>query len=211
MLIILSMSTKAKLCAHSASIVDSLEEESKDKDTHACIYLYFQDGDNRQPPATEILVNLVTQLLQQQERLSEDVTTLCKDKYRIWWQTSDFPEASDYEEMLKAEASSYEAVYLVLDALDNYHHKESREELLGIISRLPDNIKILITTRTGWLPGRDLNAQHIIRATPNRNDVDIYVRTRIQNDDVLRQKMAKVNSLTLDQIVADIMAASHGM
>lgn len=172
--------------------------------------MYFQDGEDHQPALNDVLINLATQLLRQQP--SDNVGAEWKDMYNAWWRTRIFPDATSYEKIVRSEMSKFRVVYIVIDALDNYSDKRQRNALLEFIKRLPGNCKVLVTSRTGWLPIRKFGAQYQMEVIPNKSDIDTYVENRIQNDESLRLAISEESCQTFRESISDsISMVSKGM
>ena len=194
----------------SALVIDHLQKNVCRNRLSACIYLYFQGSGETKPTLTDIFVNLLVQLLQQKS--SEHVEDILKAQYQIWSRTRVFPSPSDFESMLQAEISTFGTVHLVIDALDDFEQEETRRRVVEIVNSLPSNVNTLITSRTGWLLGRELEADQELQIVPKADDIAKYVRSRISNDEVMRREVLLNTRNDIEQdIINSITTASKGM
>ncbi|KAL1877362.1 hypothetical protein VTK73DRAFT_8657 [Phialemonium thermophilum] len=187
-------------------IVRSLELESEGADGIACIYIYFQSGAEHQASFTSILICLLRQLFQRRQsiELLEALRSMCKD----WWELHKPPRSEAFVQLFRDGLATFQTVYLVLDALDNCQNspvEPTRDRLHEEIRTLPPNVMILVTSRDGWQVGRDLGADRELRITPQRSDVENYVRSRIKNHDILRREVARSDGIRFEQSIVGVV------
>ncbi|KAH6683643.1 ankyrin repeat-containing domain protein [Plectosphaerella plurivora] len=192
----------------STSIIKSLLKEPCDTGDFAVTYLYFRDGQGL--TLDNILISLIKQLVQQQK--SDAVVSLLKEKYLHWCHTRIFPESTEYEDMLKSAALVFTTVYLVIDALDSLPNEALTNDIIDVLKDLPSNVRVLFTSRTGWLPGQDIGQRQELAVVPSAADVRKYVKSRIQGDEVMRRALAKEDGPGFEEtMVQQIISASEGM
>lgn len=186
--------------------MDSIEKDIRGTGRDSCIYLYFQNSEDHQPTVSDILINLLKQLLQQQQ--TEAIKGELKDKYDYWCRTKIFPGSSDYLDLFKAEIADLGTVYLVIDALDNCQSEQTRNEMHKLVKQLPSNVRTLFTTRTAI--GLELSRPQKLHVVPDKDDITNYVKWRIQND-FMRRRIEGLDPMFERVIIREIIAASKGM
>ncbi|KAK7428028.1 hypothetical protein QQZ08_005459 [Neonectria magnoliae] len=197
----------------SSLIIDSLEKSSSEDDSTACIYVYFQEVQDHGPTFAEIFTSLLKHLLQQQT--PGDVVEKLQSKYNEWRHRKVFPAPDEYLAMFHAQVARFTTVYLVVDALDNCQNssrENTQQKMQSALRQMPTNVKVLVTSRSGWLDGWDLDLDQQFHLVPNREDVEKYIRTQVRSNGIIQQFVAeKVKSSFEDNVVDKIAKENRGI
>ncbi|KAI1455835.1 ankyrin repeat-containing domain protein [Annulohypoxylon moriforme] len=167
-------------------IINSLEKEIESGNDVACVYFYFQEGEEHHVTFARIWATLLKQLL----RASKNLAGELKVKFDESLQGSTQLGASEYLELFKAQASTVKTVYLIIDAMDNCRNIEegTHGRMQDALKSLPDNIRILYTSRNEsfrlWL-----GETSKLSITPKQQDVELYVEKRIEDSELLRDPL----------------------
>ncbi|OTA68560.1 ankyrin, partial [Hypoxylon sp. EC38] len=192
----------------SSLIIDSLEREIKSTKDVACVYFYFQEGEKHQVSFARIWATLLEQLL----RASGDLAGKLKAKFDDSFQGSIRPNSSEYLELFIAQAATIKTVYLVIDALDkcqNTSEEDTQQKMQDALKTLPGGIRVLFTSRNDSA-SVEVGANLKLTITPQRQDVEIYIKKRIEDSKLLRIALGK--DLDRDYVitnVADMTLASN--
>lgn len=162
---------------------------------------------------SEIFMSLLKQLLQQEK--SGDAVEMLQSKYNEWRHRKVFPAPDEYLDMFKAQVAKFTTVHLVVDALDNCQNssrENTQQKMQAALREMPSNVKVLVTSRSGWLDSWDLNLDQQLHLVPNRDDVEKYIRTQIRSNEVIQQFVAeKKNPSFEDDVVDEIAKENRGM
>lgn len=145
----------------------------------ACIYLHFQQPDQQIAPS-KIIASLLRQLVQQ-KRMYPVVEAILVT-HGEYEKNEVPPSAEQYLELLLAEMNAFRQVYLVLDALESCNQSAF---VLEIINKLPQSVKVLLTTRSGSLMGDELSIRGggiQLEVKAHASDIKAYVKSRISRD-----------------------------
>lgn len=157
-----------------------------------------------------ILIDLITQLVQEQP--TEGVVELLKLKWQRWRRAKVFPDTSEFISMFKAAVNIFRTVYLVIDSLDLLPDGKVTAAIIDVLRDLPRNVKVLVTSRSGWLTGRELGPWLELVVEPKRTDIQRYVRHRVRNDEVMRRELSGEDGAVFEAFMVDqIISASQGM
>lgn len=173
----------------SSLIIQAIEEEAKSQPNTACIYFYFQDGDDTLSPARFWAI-LLEQLLPYDGRgcIAAELTS----KFNTSFQGLSPLHSSEYWGLFKAQTKMFKTVYLVLDAPDSYlgQNLHAWQSVWDALRKLPPNVRLLFTSRHDSL-ARYLEVKREIRVTLKVSDIDTYVKYRIERDTNLNRVLAK--------------------
>ena len=127
------------------NLQDYCERQSKDR-TMAVLFLYLDHTETQTQTAQNLLGSLLKQLVQSHQGsrpLPESVKELHrKSKGEIR------PSADEFRKALSAEIEdSYDRVYVIVDALDEFPEISQAELLTALESIEPDKVSLLITSR----------------------------------------------------------------
>lgn len=210
----LDLDTEATLPI-STRIINSLEKEFCENDDIACIYVYFQDGED-QPTSTDIFISLLKQLLRQQKHAI--AAEGLKTKYQDWCDQKILPNKAttgEYLDLFKAQVATFETVYLVVDAFDNCQNssvERTQDKLQEAIEQLPNNIRVLVTSRLSWDARWVLKSWQALLVTPHDDDIEVYLNSRIKHDRAMQQKIKEASDPNFQRtIISEITMATRGM
>ncbi|OAL24496.1 hypothetical protein AYO22_05285 [Fonsecaea multimorphosa] len=188
-------------------VVDWLESQHQGTDT-AVIYLYCNYKEEEIQTAQNLIGSLLKQAVQHRpSALPADVLSL----YNKFLEKKTGPRLDELSRLLAQEVNTYSQVFVVIDALDECPEgNNTRGELLTEIQKLPSNARILITSR--YSPKIDEgfeNVPHIeIRAT--NQDVELYVKGRIEKERSLAAHVLRDRPLT-EEVIETVVERSRGM
>ncbi|KAI2602602.1 ankyrin repeat-containing domain protein [Hypoxylon sp. NC1633] len=149
----------------------------------ACVYFYFQEKEEIGISSARIWATLLIQLI----RASGELKGELKAKFETSLQGSTRLYSDEYLELFKARAATIKTVYLFIDALDscqNSPEEDTQRKMRKALESLPDNIRILITSRDDSV-GVGVGASKKLLITPKQQDVETYVRKRIEDNTLL--------------------------
>ena len=173
--------------------------------------LFCDYRDVREQNADTFMSSLLKQSSQERPVISESLRKL-HDKYVQRSNNDIFTSRPSFAELSQAfeeEISTFDAVYIILDALDETSENNTiRTEFLSQLESLP--IHILVTSRySRTLECRFQKARRLeIQATAK--DVGAYVRARLPSEPLLTRH-CEADSNLKGAIVAHIIAKSRGM
>ncbi|OQD77451.1 hypothetical protein PENDEC_c002G01225 [Penicillium decumbens] len=188
----------------SAHTVDELIRMSSND--HSLIFAYFYcifDEAAFQDP-----VNILGSLLAQ---LSESIPSVLESIWPLYKATTKSSahrrpiDIGAIEDAIIKHTSGAKRVILLIDAINESVYKEIIIRSLLKISNLAPNLRILITGTTDVIPGQHANIIHM-NASIVRDDIDAFIRFRMQQDETLRNLSARLQ----DQIWATILEGADG-
>ncbi|KAK1772210.1 ankyrin repeat-containing domain protein [Phialemonium atrogriseum] len=170
-------------------VIDHLEKEcQKTSNDSACVYVYFDGSYRDQKTPTNVLLNLLGQLVGQREDLSQKT----KDKCKEWRRRRRVP-MEDLQQLAWSEIKSFTKVFLVVDALDECGTEgktDARDDFLDRIIQLPENVNVFVTSRA-QLDRRMKDAYELkITAANIEPDLRRYINYRIDRSGELKRLLA---------------------
>ncbi|KAK7973199.1 hypothetical protein PG988_007333 [Apiospora saccharicola] len=165
---------------------ENIQRGSYDKKTRGLLYVYFdyQQRDTQTPAA--ILADLLSQLLSHKQSVLPVTVRLYNDSE----DEDELLGPLAYLHPLEAEAAIYHQVYLVLDGLDEYidETNENRPKILmDIISDLPENFKVLVTSRSHKNIFESVKFDKYISIKASDKDLAAFLEWRIGRSNVLER------------------------
>ncbi|RYP78164.1 hypothetical protein DL769_003245 [Monosporascus sp. CRB-8-3] len=187
-------------------VIDWLQNQHQD--THAAvIYLYCSYKEEEVQTPQNMIGSLLKQIIQHRAALPADVRGLYNKHHR----KKTYPKLDELARLLVGEIKTYSFIFVVIDALDECPERgDHRGRLLAEIQKLPQNARILITSRySPKIEERFENAPHIdIRATDE--DIKRYIEARIEKERSLA-KHVHSNPALMEEITKTIVKSSQGM
>ncbi|KAI1384071.1 ankyrin repeat-containing domain protein [Hypoxylon trugodes] len=171
----------------SSLIIDSIEKQIERGEDIACVYFYFQEGEEYS--VARIWATLLEQLLQASGDLEGALEGELKAKFDDSLQGSFGLDSSEYLELFKAQAGTIKTVYLVIDALDSCEG-DTQQKMQGTLKVLPQNIRVLITSRND-LVGLEGEANQKLSIKLVQQDVETYLKQRIEDSEFLKVTLKK--------------------
>ncbi|WQF90313.1 Putative NACHT nucleoside triphosphatase, P-loop containing nucleoside triphosphate hydrolase [Colletotrichum destructivum] len=189
-------------------IVDELAQDPSDI---GYAYLYFQEEDECQASFSCIWTTLFMQLLDNSD--STIIAAGVKKMFNRPPRGSTPFNPPDYFELFRDQAATFKSVYLIFDGIDSFckvHDTETWTEMFNTLKRLPDNVKVLFTSRSEWFEPK-LSEAEKIDIEPRRDDVRAYVEHRIESDKTLQDLLSIDQSqpTVVDQVIR--MTLDSGM
>lgn len=178
---------------------------SESKIAVLCVYCSYKR--QKEQTVQELLSSILKQLVQHRMQPSEYIKMLHKR-----YQTKiSKPSLSEIIAAIEEEIKGYAIVFLVLDALDELAELGgTRVKLLDILSKLPSQFRLLVTSRDVGGIG-DIFAwdkKLVIKAAVD--DLKAYVRTRITSETRLI-RLLKGNEKLSEEIVDKVSENAQGM
>lgn len=199
-------------------ITDHLEKEiGTANNNKACVYTSFKfHDDNEAQPTIEILVaNLLMQLVRQQK--TDKVHQKLVEAYHSFQSHEGSLGQEELKTLVEIQVKAFSSVFLIIDALENCSNDPStgiREAFVKLIRKLPENCKILVTSRSGMSIGRQFEASQRIKLQASPADIKLYVQNRIRTNDemlhLVKDGMSK-NPGFEDDISAIIIKKAQGI
>ncbi|RSL97643.1 hypothetical protein CDV31_012921 [Fusarium ambrosium] len=173
----------------------------------AVIYLYCSYKEEGVQTPREMIGSLLKQVVQHKAALPDGLRHLY-DKHA---QGKTPPKLEELARLLVQEVASLPFVFVVIDALDECPERDNtRDTLLTEIQKLPQNARILITSRySPQIDERFDSVPHIdIRATDD--DVKRYIEVRIEKESSLA-KHVRSDPTLMEEIIKTVAKCSQGM
>lgn len=154
----------------------------------------------------QILSSLLKQLLLQLDRLPAPV----KKVFDRSIMKGQIPQVNELQELLLSIPKEFDAVYLVIDALDECKAGDCRSELLRTFQAFQTSMKLLVTSRPHL---DDLNdslahaSQVKLRAV--ESDIRDYVYMKLETRKI--KKILGKDEKLKEEIVTSIVEGAHGM
>ncbi|VUC20102.1 unnamed protein product [Clonostachys rosea] len=194
------------MAVYRSMVVDWLETQYQGT-PFAVLYLYCSYKEEEVQTPQNMIGSLLKQIVQKKAALSDDVRSL----YKKHLEKKTNPKLDELTRLLIQEAKTRSLVFVVVDALDECPERgNTRSRLLAEIQKLPQNARILITSRhSPKLEESFDQVPHIdIRATDE--DVKLYIEARTEERRSLA-KHVRSDPALLEQITANVVKKSQGM
>jgi len=195
------------IAVYRSMVIDWLETRHQGATPAPVIYLYCSYKEEEVQTPQNMIGSLLKQMVQQEAALPDDVRSLY-NKHR---QKKTNPKLDELTRLLIQEAKTRSLVFVIVDALDECPERgNTRGRLLAEIQKLPQNARILITSRySPKIKESFEKVPHIdIRATGE--DVKLYIEARIEKGRSLA-KHVRSNPTLLEEITATVVESSQGM
>lgn len=180
------------------------------KDEICVCYLYCDYNNEETTTGTNLVANLLQQLLRSKPQVPEDVISL----YRRHSKAGTRPSRKELTELLHNQFRSFSEIFLVVDALDEIPEKGGeRESFMDDIRRFRDihqNIRILITSRRLVDIETDFAGESFIEVRAIQTDIETYVEDGISKARRLRLLIRADHSIR-QRIKERIVSNSRGM
>lgn len=172
-------------------------------------FCYCEYKKQAEQTVTALLASLLRQLI---ERRGHDLPDEVLDVYKTHAANGTRLQIDESYDLLRAELNRWPQVFIVVDALDEYHRtSEARMELLVMIEKLPPNLHLLCTSR--FLA--DIEGQLGIRyprveIRAQDSDIDKYVSSRIEEVGRLKRFIQSFPDLK-KSIIEAVTSKADGM
>ncbi|KAI2718505.1 hypothetical protein DTO013E5_8163 [Penicillium roqueforti] len=188
-------------CAHT---VDELVRMSSNDHRLVFAYFYCKFDDTAFQEPVNILGSLLVQLSESIPSVLESIWPL----FKATTKSSAYRRPIDIgaiEDAIIKISSGGKRVILLIDAINESVYKEIIIRSLLKISNLAPNLRILITGTANLIPGQHANVIHM-NAEIVRDDIDVFIRFRLQQDETLRNLSTRLQ----DQIWTTILEGADG-
>ncbi|KAJ5297504.1 hypothetical protein N7508_007753 [Penicillium antarcticum] len=186
-----------------AIAVNYLQERFYKKED-AILFAFCDYKDRLNQTAHNILLSLWRQLMQ--NRILTEAE--CERLETTYLKRAVIPTTDTVLNMLSDEMSKYSRVFIMLDALDELT-TESRDELLYLISNLPKNKKLLVTSRVPKEKTSPFSDVPQLEIRAKETDLTEYIDGRLQSSR-LASKLMHNNKLKRD-IKDTVIKKANGM
>ncbi|KAI0547888.1 ankyrin repeat-containing domain protein [Xylaria curta] len=183
-------------------IVDWLERRNV-----AVIYIYCNYKEEQTQTLPNMIGSLLKQLSQHRGTLSNDIRSI----YDTHRQRQTQPMADELTQLLVKEVTNFSSLFIVIDALDECSERDNtRTRLLVEIQKLPQHVRILITSR--YPPQFEQTSEDIPQIDINATDDDIgnYVKARIEQGH-WKARNARSNTKLMQEVTKIVKKNSKGM
>ena len=188
-----------------SSLVERLYELADSTDTVViCIYCHHDERERHTPEG------LVASILKQ--LIIHAIRPLSDDVQKLYNSNSERKTQPDFREIiatLQSEVRRYKAIYVIIDGLDECNER-TLWKLVRELYSLPNHVRLAFTSRPHVvLPGhlKDLLEMHV---EAQNNDVEIFLRTQIDDSPRLAS-ILKLSTDLKDEIIATIQNRIKGM
>lgn len=173
--------------------------------TIALAFVYFSHDQQKEQKCEEILYSVLKQLLRKSVSPPEEVVSL----YNNHKVKAILPTLGEVSTALRATASTFQRVFIVIDALDECDTAE-KDLLLPHLFRLRDECHANLFFTARPLPNirKNLKGSIIQNVRAQDQDIETYVRHKV---DQTMQLVLEESPQLKDQIVAVIVKESDGM
>ncbi|KAH0538033.1 hypothetical protein FGG08_005345 [Glutinoglossum americanum] len=194
---------KTVLAYVSSLAIDHITKTRKDA---GVVFFYFDFSAEDEQTLEQVISSLLKQLLLQLEELPAPVKQLF-DRSVMKGQ---IPQVSELQELLLSTAKRFDAVYLVIDALDECKAGDCRSELLSALQQFEISMKLLVTSRPH---PEDLNESlgHALQVKLEavESDISDFVYKKLENRKT--KKILGKDEKLKEDIVTSIVDGAHGM
>ncbi len=140
-----------------------------------------------------ILSSLLKQLLQESENIPPYLLSL----YERHRDRSTSPTTDEISQALLTMIESHEAIYCVIDALDECH-EDLRWELVERLEDLGPKLHVLITSRYLDSIAEELTKYQQFEIRANKADIELFIEHQIRRNRNLRKTVERSHSLRND-------------
>jgi nucleoside phosphorylase len=173
----------------SAIIINRLTSTMKSKDIGiAWLYIDYREHDLQ--TMENLFTNILVQLFKQRGEISKSMMK----SLGFNWEGAK-PSLSEYKSWLQEERQKFDRMIVIIDALDELRTKELGRQLINELQSLSPPIHLLVTSR----PHRELlllqGDSVEIEIQPRKDDVILYVESRLQNNPRLLDHILEDRSL----------------
>ncbi|KAF9869242.1 hypothetical protein CkaCkLH20_13287 [Colletotrichum karsti] len=194
-------------------VINKLLGMSSVNNNIACVYVYFDYRLQNEQNLTNVLSNLLLQLLQSRNGTSSKV----QEFHGAWNRKRSHLGAKEYLEMLKAELKAFKTVYLVVDALDECQddgEPHTLNSFLQACQTFPETVRMLFTSRLfprlEQLIQLDCKKSISVDEADIRSYLDTFLECDPQFQGVVESGKAKTKSFW-DKVSDTIVEKSQGM
>lgn len=171
------------------------------------IYAFCSYKEEEVQTPENLVADLLKQVLQQTGSTSDDTRGL----YTRHKAKKTRPTLQELTSVLVNEVDRFESVFVVIDALDECTERDnSRAQLLAEVRRLPQNSRILITSRYSPHLEESFKDAPSVEVRATDDDVKRYIEGRIEKEPRLAKHIRSDIQL-LDEVVTTIVDNCKGM
>ena len=191
------------LILSSSLAIDHIIKTRKDA---GVAFFYFNFNAEHEQTPIQILSSLLKQLLLEVNGLPAPVKQLF-DRSIMKGQT---PQVNELQELLLSITKEFNAVYLVIDALDECKDSDCRSEVLRAFQAFQASMKLLVTSRPHLEDLNDSLAHaYQVKLRAVESDIRDYVYKKLETRKI-KKILGKDEGLK-EEIVTSIVNGAHGM
>ncbi|CAL8581268.1 hypothetical protein XPA_006968 [Xanthoria parietina] len=166
-------------------------------------HTYFDYRDQHHQSVEQTIASLLKQVASGLPKMPAAVANL----YQKYGKQKQTPQLQDLVQALSSSCGEYNAVYIVIDALDEYESK-SRKGLLNLLYELKDYAKVFVSSRPypeeirkafGRTPQIEIKA--------HSTDLELYINRQIEDSDIVDD----INDTFRKQLVSKIVQSAQEM
>lgn len=191
---------------------------------NACTYIYFPDNETYDNALSmeKFLTHLLLQLIRCIHRFKAPVPhdSLLERFTRLKSDQAALTE-KELRQLLCDTSQCFATIYLTVDAFNNCpdgcgdSNIASQQDVARFIQELPENWKILFTSRSDMLNEFVADGGREIHVVATHNDIELYVKGRISENRrfanlVAAARSARCNDWMVNEIVNTINDRAHG-
>lgn len=190
----------------SMSIVIQHLQRIAESQTLAIAYVYCA-YDQQGQTATNLMANLLAQIVHQTEAVTQDLVQFWKT-YRT---SPARPTLVEYVRIIKSQIDQFPRAFFLVDALDELTEKDNaREVFVAQLQTLLPDIQLLITSRELPCIRKMLGAATRLEIRAHDEDIRTALTGRIEEEPLLRSHIGDDPSLK-DRILETIIRKTNGM
>jgi hypothetical protein len=154
-------------------VVKHLQTVFKDDDTVAITWIYLNYKEQNEQTVSNLIASLLKQVVEDQPTISNNVKAL----YEHHKNRDTRPILNELAEALKVEIRTYSKFFIIVDALDECEHHETRANLLRTLRS--STAKLMVTSRDLTSIAQDFQKVARLNIRANDQDVRRYLEGRI--------------------------------
>lgn len=186
-------------------IVDHLQH-TVDNRTACIAFCYCSYKEQAIQSASNVIGSFVQQFARKHTKASEDLIQL----YREHQKTNTRPKLEEFRTLLASRLSKYSKTFIVLDALDETDEK-NRVKLISELKRLPENVKVLVTSRHCTSDEEYFEPSSRIEILAPNDDIITYVEARMVEDGSRLTKHFKTEPRLEHLVLQNVVKQAQGM
>ena len=166
----------------------------------AIVFIFGQDETKEEPTSIGFLDKILAQLVYRKRTPSHATELLYKSESFSKGKAS----AKAFQDAIRAEVNRFSRVLFVIDGIDMQSEKE---RILNRLQKLPEHAQLLVTMREARYASKD---EHL-SVLAAREDLETYIRCRIDLDEGLTALLKDYPSELKGAIVQQVVQKSHGL
>lgn len=183
----------------SSAIIDNLQRTFTSTDV-AIVFIFGQDEVEEEPSSIGFLDTILAQLVYRKRAPTHATATLYKSESFEQGRAS----AKAFQDAIRAEVNCFSRVLFVVDGVDM---QADKDRLLNRLQKLPDHAQLLVTMREE----KHASKEDHLTVLAAKNDLELYVGSRIEQDEELISLSEQYPSELRKAIVHQVVQKSNGL